>query len=74
MKPITSRLVRLEDRMRPAPCPACRGWGESAHEVTTASGEVRVPARPDTCPRCGRLVPIRLHRRYVIDDSDNDAA
>lgn len=74
MKPITNRIVRLEDRMRPARCPECRGWGENAYEVTTASGEVRHAARPDVCPRCGREAPIRLHRRYVIDDSDNDAA
>lgn len=60
MRPLGRRLGRLEDRV-PKGCPSCRTWGPVVFE----DGEGR-RSRPDACPNCGRPVPVRLVRRYVL--------
>ena len=47
------RLRRLEALM-PVVCGTCRTWGGVVFEI----GD-RGPERPERCPGCGRLVPIR---------------
>lgn len=72
---IETRIVRLEDRLKPARCRTCRSWGESTHEVRTMAGEVRIAARPEECPQCGRVVPIQMRRDYlIIEDAEDYAA
>ena len=41
-------------------CDACRSWSQVAAVFDDA------PLRPDVCPACGRRVPIRLVRRYIL--------
>ena len=41
-------------------CDACRDWGQVAFAFDDQE------ARPEVCPACGRRVPIRLLRRYVL--------
>jgi len=56
----TDRLERLAlVYRRPEDCASCRAWGPVAFAFDDAE------ARPETCPACGRRVPIRLLRRYV---------
>lgn len=62
MSAIDRRLGRLEAAYRRPPdgCPACRGWSA---RVFLRDDEA---PRPETCPACGRTVPIRLVRRYLV--------
>lgn len=74
-KAIETRIIRLETRHRMGRCQVCRTWGESTHEVRTMAGEVRIAARPEECPQCGRVVPIQMRRDYlIIEDADDYAA
>lgn len=58
---IGRRLSDLETRYpRPVGCPVCRDWSPRAYLRDDEA------PRPETCPRCGRSVPIRLTRRYLI--------
>ena len=60
MRALGKRLGRLEERA-PEGCDACRSWGPVVFE----DGEGR-RSRPEQCPGCGRAVPVRLVRRYVL--------
>ena len=63
------RLIRLEDR-QPKGCATCRAWGPATITVIRedAGGHRSETAleRPDSCPLCGRTVPIRLRRTIVL--------
>lgn len=49
------RLARLEARLAPPACPACRDW-----EISFALGDDQGRwSRPEGCPSCGRVVPRR---------------
>jgi hypothetical protein len=73
VKPMNRRIVRLESVLVRHGCPTCQSWGSTACEVRTPGGNVLHRARPATCPDCGRLVPIRVQRDYLID-LENDLA
>ncbi len=50
---VKPRLARLESVM-PKGCPACHNWWE-----VVLLDDFGVAQRPERCPGCGRLVPIR---------------
>jgi hypothetical protein len=54
------RLIRLEQELRPVGCATCRYWMQTVIE----DGEGN-RSRPERCPGCGRLVPIRMIRRII---------
>jgi hypothetical protein len=54
------RLERLSERCIPIGCETCQMWGP----VVFGDEEGRV-SRPECCPGCGRLVPIKLLRVYI---------
>lgn len=61
MTTIESRLGRLHlVYRRPEGCGHCRTWGPA---VCLRDDEA---PRPKECPLCGRSVPIRLTRRYLL--------
>lgn len=53
------RLVRL-DAAIPQVCDACRLW-----EDVPIVDDVGATQRPERCPDCGRLVPVRTWVRVV---------
>lgn len=53
MRRIEPRLLRLE-AIAPMGCATCRGW---CGTVLVDDDDTR--SRPERCPGCGRLVPIR---------------
>lgn len=56
MKALRQRLTKAEAVLRPPPgCPLCRRWNGSV--VGDESGK---RSRPETCPACGRVVPVRM--------------
>lgn len=60
MRRAAARLARLESRI-PAGCAVCRRWGPSVYAFGDGA-----PERPERCPACGRVVPIRLIRQLII--------
>ncbi len=48
------RLKKLIQVWPPSTCPTCRGWSSALTVVIGSDG----PMRPETCPACGRTVPI----------------
>jgi len=52
-KTVATRLVALE-RLVPVGCATCRSWAE-----IVLGDEDGVRSRPERCPDCGRVVPIR---------------
>jgi len=52
-KTVATRLVKLERRV-PVGCPTCRTW-----MGTVLGDEDGTRSRPERCPDCGRLFPIR---------------
>jgi hypothetical protein len=52
-KKVATRLVILE-RLVPVGCPICRLW-----MGTVLGDEDGTRSRPERCPDCGRVVPIR---------------
>jgi hypothetical protein len=50
---VATRLVALE-RQIPIGCPTCRWWME-----IVLGDDTGARSRPERCPECGRLVPIR---------------
>jgi hypothetical protein len=52
-KKVATRLVALERRV-PVGCATCRTWME-----TVLGDEDGTRSRPERCPACGRVVPIR---------------
>jgi len=50
---VKPRLARLEAAI-PTGCGACGAWWD-----TVLSDDFGATQRPDRCPACGRLVPIR---------------
>jgi hypothetical protein len=69
----TNRTARLSaiDQALPKGCPTCTSWSD-LHTDHHAPDEPFTPSqRPASCPRCGRSVPIRLIREYVILDPDD---
>ena len=59
MTKLVARVTRMEQQ-RPLGCATCRHWGPAIYEDDDGQG-----GRPEQCPDCGRVVPIRLVRRYV---------
>lgn len=59
---LNGRLSRLE-RHVPGGCPVCRHWGPVAWAIGREDAH---PTRPETCPSCGRHVPIEELRRVVL--------
>jgi hypothetical protein len=51
---VVTRLLRIEDAL-PEGCDHCRPW----YEVTLGN-EDGSTMRPESCPSCGRVVPIRM--------------
>lgn len=61
MKQLRRRISQTAERLQAqAVCRACLGWGAS-----TYCDERGVCLRPELCPGCGRVVPIRLRRIIV---------
>ena len=61
MSTIGKRLAELATIYPASPgCDACRAWSQVAAVFDDA------PLRPEACPACGRRVPIKLVRRYVM--------
>jgi hypothetical protein len=52
-KKVATRLATLE-RLVPVGCPICRFWME-----IVLGDDMGNRSRPERCPECGRLVPIR---------------
>jgi len=65
---LNGRLGRLE-RHDPGGCDGCRRWGPPALEVVRNGVPIR-STRPETCPTCGRHVPITDLRSIVIERVD----
>jgi len=67
------RLIRLEE-YRGLGCATCRAWAPATITVIRedAGGHrsETAPERPDSCPSCGRTVPIHLKRHLVIVRGD----
>jgi hypothetical protein len=62
MASIETRLSRLEEQVPPG-CDHCRDWRPGAFSVhfEDEKGQARRPVqhpRPETCPACGRIVPL----------------
>ncbi len=49
-----ARLKKLIQVWPPPACGHCKGWSEALTVVIGSDG----PMRPETCPACGRRVPI----------------
>jgi hypothetical protein len=61
MKQLQKRILATAERLQVRPvCRTCLGWGAS-----TYCNEEGVCLRPESCPACGRVVPIRLRRIIV---------
>lgn len=62
-----TRIVRLEALAKPRGCDVCHLWGPCVYQFGDDGTH-----RPETCPNCGREVPIRLirlmHINLDIDD------
>ncbi len=56
MSAIGPRLGRVEAVLRPPPgCHACRRW-----DGNVVGDETGKRSRPEICPACGRVVPVRM--------------
>jgi hypothetical protein len=66
MKQTERRLDRVRARIGPPLCPECRGWGA----FTVVCDNRGRCTRPEHCPSCGRVVPLR--RVVVITGIDLD--
>ena len=53
MTRLGKRLATLEART-PVGCASCRGWGG-----LVLGDDAGTRSRPERCPACGRLVPVR---------------
>ena len=51
---VKPRLARLESVM-PKGCDACRTWWD-----TVLVDDFADTQRPERCPQCGRMVPVRI--------------
>ena len=62
------RLEFLEEHL-PSGCAICETWGAVGHSVVVDDeDEINqlVDRRPETCPSCGRHVPVELNRTIVL--------
>jgi len=51
-----SRLGKVEPVLRPQPgCPICRRW-----DGNVVGDDMGKRSRPEVCPECGRVVPVRM--------------
>lgn len=56
MRGVVTRLGKVEAVLRPQPgCPTCRRW-----DGTVVGDEAGKRSRPEACPACGRVVPMRM--------------
>ncbi len=56
MKALGRRLHKAEAVLRlPQGCAVCRRW-----DGNVVGDEAGKRSRPDVCPRCGRVVPVRM--------------
>ncbi len=66
MSAIGRRLGKVEAVLRPPPgCTVCRRWDGSV--VGDKTGK---RSRPEVCPECGRVVPVRMLAIVVGMDFD----
>ena len=64
MKQFPRRLAQLEAR-QPVGCPTCRGWDGTVVVHVDEAGQEHGRSRPDACPGCGRVVPVRCRVELV---------
>ena len=59
MTTLRRRVTRLQGQRREG-CTTCRSWSGVVYEDGDG-----VRTRPDSCPHCGRHVPVHLVRRIL---------
>ncbi len=61
---VERRLAQLEAR-QPVGCLSCRRWDGTVLVHVDEEGQEHWRNRPDGCPRCGRVVPVRCQVEIV---------
>ncbi len=64
MKQFTRRLAQLEAR-QPVGCATCRGWDGTVVVYVDEGGQEYQRSRPEFCPHCGRMVPVRCRVEII---------
>lgn len=70
---LSSRIRRLEDRMRVVGCATCREWdAPAAIEIMTEEEAAAnpLPHIPDACPTCGRTITHTIRRITITQRPD----
>jgi len=63
---MSSRLGKVEAVLRPSPgCSTCRRW-----DGNVVGDEAGKRSRPEACPECGRVVPVRMMAMVAGIDLD----
>jgi len=66
VKPVQRRLANVEAVLRPPlGCAICQRW-----DGTVVGDDTGKRSRPEVCPGCGRLVPVRMLAIVVGMDLD----